>query len=154
MSIRSIALGSVAALAIAGMAAAADMNATTKSTTTTTTEERTTGSDVSDALKMHQPLTKAEMKTAMPLDKVKDPALLKNAEVRTMNDERIGEIHSVTMNEDGKITGVKLDIGGFLGIGEHTVALDPAKLSYVTKRNIILSSFTKDELKALPAASS
>lgn len=48
---------------------------------------------------------------------------LTSAEVYDARDERVGEIADLILDDQGKITEVVLDVGGFLGIGEKRVAL-------------------------------
>jgi sporulation protein YlmC with PRC-barrel domain len=46
--------------------------------------------------------------------------------------EDIGEINDIVMNRDGQVQAVLVDIGGFLGIGERTVALSMDSLQFVS----------------------
>lgn len=48
---------------------------------------------------------------------------LEGARVYGSNDEDVGEINRLVLNDDGKIEKVVIDVGGFLGIGEHPVAV-------------------------------
>jgi sporulation protein YlmC with PRC-barrel domain len=47
------------------------------------------------------------------------------------NDERVGEINELVIGKDGKIASVVLGVGGFLGIGEHDVAVPFGKVKFV-----------------------
>ena len=47
----------------------------------------------------------------------------------------IGEVSDVVMSRDGKTRSVLLDIGGFLGIGEKTVAVDMDQLKFVNRQD-------------------
>jgi sporulation protein YlmC with PRC-barrel domain len=47
------------------------------------------------------------------------------------NDERVGEINELIIGKDGKIESVVLGVGGFLGIGEHDVAVPFGKVKFV-----------------------
>ena len=49
--------------------------------------------------------------------------VLVGARVYGTEDEDIGEIDRLIMDEQGKVTEVVIDVGGFLGIGEHPVAV-------------------------------
>ncbi len=42
----------------------------------------------------------------------------------TTNGEDVGEIEQLLVDRDGRIAAVVVDVGGFLGIGERTVAID------------------------------
>lgn len=44
----------------------------------------------------------------------------------------IGEINDVLISPDGTVKGVLVDIGGFLGMGERTVALDMSRVHLLT----------------------
>ncbi len=55
---------------------------------------------------------------------------LKSGEVdREWND--IGEVHDILMSRDGKLKAVLVDVGGFLGIGERTVAVSMDQINFV-----------------------
>lgn len=43
----------------------------------------------------------------------------------------IGSINDIVMTKDGEILGVLVDVGGFLGLGAHTVMVDISELSFV-----------------------
>jgi hypothetical protein len=75
--------------------------------------------------------------------------------VYNVNNETIGEIEDVIL-EDGKtLRAVVIGVGGFLGIGEHYVAVEPGAL--VVTRNTdkedmrIVLNTTKNDLKNAPA---
>jgi sporulation protein YlmC with PRC-barrel domain len=46
------------------------------------------------------------------------------------NNEDIGEIGDILLNKDGRIVGVVLDVGGFLGLGETNVAVPMHALQF------------------------
>lgn len=67
----------------------------------------------------------------------------------------IGDINDVLIANDGKINGVVIGVGGFLGVGEKTVAIPFDKLTVSRKANSasiekITVAYTKDELKNAP----
>lgn len=65
----------------------------------------------------------------------------------------IGDVNDLVIDKDGKIASVVVGVGGFLGIGEKSVALDYSKIDWAEKdgdRWIVVAS-TKEELDALPA---
>ncbi|MBM1816582.1 PRC-barrel domain-containing protein [Pseudosulfitobacter pseudonitzschiae] len=49
--------------------------------------------------------------------------------------ERVGEVNDLVMSPDGEVNAVLLDIGGFLGIGERSVALSMDQLQLVSGMN-------------------
>lgn len=64
------------------------------------------------------------------------------------NNESIGKVDDIIISADGKNPFVVLSVGGFLGIGDHLVALPYDSLKMGDK--IVLPGGTKDQLKALP----
>lgn len=65
----------------------------------------------------------------------------------------VGEVGEVVLAEGGKVQGVVVDVGGFLGIGAHPVLLNwkDVELSGSQSEVKALVNATKDRLKALPA---
>src|SRR5229473_6497119 len=49
------------------------------------------------------------------------------------NNESIGAINDLLMDKDGNIKGVVLGVGGFLGVGEHLVAIPFDKMKFVNE---------------------
>ena len=45
--------------------------------------------------------------------------------------EKIGDINELLLNRSGKIANVVIGVGGFLGVGEHNVAIDYDKIKWV-----------------------
>jgi sporulation protein YlmC with PRC-barrel domain len=50
------------------------------------------------------------------------------------NDENIGEINDVLMDQSGRVHAVVLGVGGFLGIGEKDVAVPMNALKFMAER--------------------
>ena len=68
--------------------------------------------------------------------------------------ESVGEINDIVLGKDGKVAAVIIGVGGFLGIGEHDVAISYSGLKYAkdsSNRDVITVNATKDQLKAAPA---
>lgn len=67
----------------------------------------------------------------------------------------IGQIKDIVFAADGQVKGYILSVGGFLGMGEHYVVVDPASLSvsYDTAKEKWRATMntTEDQLKAAPA---
>ena len=63
--------------------------------------------------------------------------------------EKIGEVEDVIVAPDGKLTLAIVEVGGFLGVGEHRVAVPISSLKDANK-SIVMNGATKDSLKALP----
>jgi sporulation protein YlmC with PRC-barrel domain len=72
------------------------------------------------------------------------------------NNESIGKIGELVMGNDGKVSGVVVDVGGFLGIGTHPVLLDWKQISMVDQNGSTQAvvNESKDQLKQMPAYSS
>src|SRR5260370_24645540 len=49
------------------------------------------------------------------------------------NNESLGSINDLLMDKDGNIKGVVLGVGGFLGVGEHLVAVAFDKVKFVNE---------------------
>jgi sporulation protein YlmC with PRC-barrel domain len=45
--------------------------------------------------------------------------------------EKLGDINELVVDKDGKINAVVIGVGGFLGIGEHDIAISMDKLKFV-----------------------
>jgi hypothetical protein len=69
--------------------------------------------------------------------------------------ETVGEIKDLVLGTGNVLTGVVVSVGGFLGLGEHYVVIDPSTIavSYneTDKRWEARINATTDELKAAPA---
>jgi sporulation protein YlmC with PRC-barrel domain len=79
--------------------------------------------------------------------------------IRNNANETIGEINELILDKDGKIAAVVVGVGGFLGIGQHEVAMDYKSLNIKHDPNALTEAgattitvdATKDSLKAAPA---
>jgi sporulation protein YlmC with PRC-barrel domain len=72
------------------------------------------------------------------------------ATVYNDQDQRIGKIEDMIVSPDGKISAAVIDVGGFLGIGRHRVAIPPDSFTDITAKKLVLPNATKDALKSLP----
>lgn len=66
----------------------------------------------------------------------------------------IGSISDIAMSPDGTTRAVIVDVGGFLGIGAHTVALDMNQVHFLrdeTNRTFAAVNSSREELEAAPA---
>jgi sporulation protein YlmC with PRC-barrel domain len=55
------------------------------------------------------------------------------ATVYGTDNSSIGEVNDLVLASDGKINGVVIGVGGFLGVGEHLVALPFDKVKFVNE---------------------
>lgn len=65
----------------------------------------------------------------------------------------VGEVSDVELSAEGAVTGIILDIGGFLGMGEHTVKLSLDQITIYAdadKDMIVNVPMDKAALEALP----
>lgn len=79
---------------------------------------------------------------------------VESATVYGRKDETIGSIRSLKVGADGKITHAVIDVGGFLGIGAHSVLIPFRDLTVLRETNgsdvRVHLDTTKDKLKAMP----
>ena len=45
--------------------------------------------------------------------------------------EKLGDINEILLDNTGKVSGVVIGVGGFLGMGEHDIKVDMSKLKFV-----------------------
>ncbi len=75
--------------------------------------------------------------------------------------EAIGEVDEIIFGLDGTIDAILLDIGGFMGVAEHSIAVAPEMVSIkpdFTTRNdvtdtILVVTSTEEQLREIPAFS-
>ena len=65
----------------------------------------------------------------------------------------IGDVNDMVIAKDGKVEAVVVGVGGFLGMGEHNVAVEFPQLSWAEKNGDrwLVYPATKEQLQALPA---
>lgn len=65
----------------------------------------------------------------------------------------IGEVNDIVLSPTGQARGVLVDIGGFLGMGAHTVALDMSQIHLLrddNNRRFVAVNSSKEELEKAP----
>lgn len=108
------------------------------------------GNEIDEAVGQARPVTEAELKSSVSLDGIKNPAqALATAQIKNKQGQAIGTVSSVDVSPDGKAKAIHADVGGFLGLGEHRVAIQAKSFVYLKSRNLLVISMTKDEIKAL-----
>jgi hypothetical protein len=70
--------------------------------------------------------------------------------LRNTANESIGEIDDVIVDRDGRVREVIVGVGGFLGIGEHKVAIAWDQLRFDANRDVAMVNMTKEQLQAMP----
>ncbi|PWK61474.1 PRC-barrel domain-containing protein [Roseicyclus mahoneyensis] len=79
---------------------------------------------------------------------------VESAHVYGRDDETIGSISALKVGTDGKITDAVIDVGGFLGMGAHSVSIPFGQLTVLRETagsdlRVHLDT-TKEKLKAMP----
>jgi hypothetical protein len=110
-----------------------------------------TGNEIDKSLGPNKPISSDEMAHAISLAGIKNPAqALATAEIKNREGEAVGSVSSVDVAPDGVARAVSVDVGGFLGMGTHRVAIRAASLRYLKSRDLLVTSLSRDEIKALP----
>jgi hypothetical protein len=71
------------------------------------------------------------------------------ASVRNDRNESIGIVDALLISPDGKVAGIILDVGGFLGVGARQVVVRMNQISMAGK-DLRLNQGSKESLQALP----
>jgi len=72
-----------------------------------------------------------------------------HANVYNDKNQKIGKVGDLIIAPDGNLSVAIIDVGGFLGMGTHHVAIPVQQFTEVTPK-VILPGATKDALKQLP----
>jgi sporulation protein YlmC with PRC-barrel domain len=56
---------------------------------------------------------------------------LKGLNVYNDKNEKLGDINEILLDKTGKVSGVVIGVGGFLGMGEHDILVEMSKLKFV-----------------------
>lgn len=79
--------------------------------------------------------------------------VLQGANVRDAEDNAIADVSDLVLTEDGQVTHVVLDVGGFLGMGARSVALPLEDLTIAQRedgRVDLWVNLTREQLESLP----
>jgi hypothetical protein len=85
-----------------------------------------------------------------PATRQTDMDKLIGTDIKSTDDETVGEIKAVQIGPSGEVRKVIVGVGGFLGMGERDVAVAWSDLQVMDGGNIITTTMTKEQLKALP----
>ncbi len=111
-----------------------------------------TGNKIDEAIGPNRPVTENELKSGIGLDAINNPAqALATAQIKNRQGQAIGTVSAVDVAPDGKAEAIHADVGGFLGIGSHRVAIRARNFVYLKSRDLLVTTMTKDQIKALPA---
>lgn len=74
-------------------------------------------------------------------------------DVQSPEDKKVGDIGEVVLDKSGKVEGVVVDVGGFLGIATHPVLLDWKDVTLATQdgKDRAVVNLTKEKLEQMPA---
>jgi sporulation protein YlmC with PRC-barrel domain len=75
---------------------------------------------------------------------------LTRADVYNDKNEKIGRVEDVIVAPDGKLSIAVVDVGGFLGLKRHRVAIPVQQFTQINPPKVVLPGATKDALKQLP----
>jgi sporulation protein YlmC with PRC-barrel domain len=64
--------------------------------------------------------------------------------------ESIGSINDLLIDANGRVQAAIVDVGGFLGVGKHTVAINWDQVKVNPSDDRVTVAMNKDELKAAP----
>lgn len=101
------------------------------------------------------PSTETQMKSKAPTQEVTGAWNAKDfmsSRVYNMNGERVGDVNDILV-EEGRVTGIVVGVGGFLGIGEKEVALKPdqvKRMIHSDGKTYFTVNTTKEQLQAAP----
>lgn len=121
-------------------------NDNNNNTTTTTTTTKKQNNQQAMAAPDRSNMKKVQM-TDISADK------LQGKRVYGANNEDIGEISDVLLTQDGKVDAFVVDVGGFLGMGEKSVAIGTQNIDFMSDQNgdlVVFTPFTQEQLKNQP----
>ena len=62
-------------------------------------------------------------------------------------DEKLGDINEILFDNEGKVKAVVIGVGGFLGMGEHDIAVSMDKLKFMEEAHKSAKADTKSDAK-------
>jgi hypothetical protein len=74
-------------------------------------------------------------------------------DVQSPEDKKVGDIGEVVLDKEGKVEGVVVDVGGFLGMATHPVLLDWKDVTLASQdgKDRAVVNLTKEKLEQMPA---
>ena len=76
---------------------------------------------------------------------------LKGLNVYNDKNEKLGDINEILLDKSGKVAGVVIGVGGFLGMGEHDIMVEMSKLKFVNEPVRTSSTTTTNTTTGAPA---
>lgn len=105
---------------------------------------------MSGAVAQDKPATPAQPTAAgekMDLKATWRSSKLMGLDIYNRADEKIGDINEILLDKDGKVKAVVIGVGGFLGMGEHDVAVTMDKLKFVEEPRSSARADSKTDTK-------
>ena len=110
------------------------------------------GDAAADATVQQQPA--AEGYTELPVTDERTAETLTGANVYDAAEDNIGTVTDLVLDDDASISHILVDVGGFLGMGSHTVALpvEDVAIMWNDQNNDVRVHvrMTRDQLEAMP----
>jgi sporulation protein YlmC with PRC-barrel domain len=86
-----------------------------------------------------QPAGQGQIMTQMPKDLMRGSKLM-GVDVYGADNQKIGDVDEVLVDRQGKIHGIVVGVGGFLGIGKKDVAIPYEQVQWMSSREVQASS--------------
>ena len=110
------------------------------------------GNEIDKAFGADRPVTEAELKSSVTLNAIKNPAqALATAQIKNRQGQAIGTVSAVDVAPDGRAEAIHVDVGGFLGLGVHRVAIKAGSFVYLKSRDLLVTTMTKNQIEELSA---
>jgi hypothetical protein len=144
------------AAAIALIAAACtETTQTTRTIETPATAETAAAeaaNEVDQAVSPDNPITQDELDQGVKATRVDNPVnTFATSTVETAGGGAVGEVRSVNVGADNRAVSLNIEVDGLLNVGERVVRLDASQLTYLPKRNILVTKMTKADIEKMPA---
>jgi sporulation protein YlmC with PRC-barrel domain len=78
-----------------------------------------------------QPAAASPASTSTNAGQVWRASKLKGLDVYNEQNEKLGDISEILLDKSGKVEGVVIGVGGFLGMGQHDIKVEMNKLKFV-----------------------
>ena len=113
---------------------------------------------VSTAVAQSTTATPAARETAATTDKMNLKGTWRSSKLIGLNvynraDEKLGDINEILLDAEGKVKAVVIGVGGFLGMGEHDIAVSMDKLKFVEEAHKSAKADTKADAKTTTGSS-
>jgi sporulation protein YlmC with PRC-barrel domain len=123
--------------------------ATTGSTTAQTGESSGSSSSMSSSTGQTAAGEEAIISQQQPGQVRADKVI--GAKVTNPEEEKVGDVSDILLDEQGKVVGVILSVGGFLGIGDKHVAVNWNDIKLEDDGEKVVVNMTKDQITKAPS---